>query len=79
MVTELEQLTGLEARRTHVDKSYRGHHHAENFQVSVTGQARRVTAPNRREMERRAAVEPVTGTSKSSTATHRRSPMSHSA
>ena len=61
IVTELEQLTGVETRRIHVDKGYRGHNHKEKFRVWITGQARRVTAPIRREMKRRAAVEPVIG------------------
>jgi IS5 family transposase len=57
VVTELEKLTGIETRRIHVDKGYRGHNHAEKFRVWITGQVRRVTAP----MKRRAAVEPVIG------------------
>ena len=61
VVTELEQVTGVETRRIHVDKGYRGHNHQEKFRVWITGQARRVTAPIRREMKRRAAVEPVIG------------------
>ena len=61
VVTELEQLTGVETRRIHVDKGYRGHNHQEKFRVWITGQARRVTAPIRRETKRRAAVEPVIG------------------
>jgi transposase, IS5 family len=61
VVTELEKLTGVETRRIHVDKGYRGHNHAEKFRVWITGQVRRVTAPIRREMKRRAAVEPVIG------------------
>jgi IS5 family transposase len=61
VVTELETLTGVETRRIHVDKGYRGHNHQEKFRVWITGQARRVTAPIRREMKRRAAVEPVIG------------------
>jgi transposase, IS5 family len=44
VVTELEQLTGVETRRIHVDKGYRGHNHKEKFRVWITGQARRVTA-----------------------------------
>jgi hypothetical protein len=43
------------------DKGYRGHNHAQKFRVWISGQARRVTAPIRREMRRRAAVEPVIG------------------
>jgi transposase, IS5 family len=61
VVTELEQLTGVETRRIHVDKGYRGHNHQEKFRVWITGQVRRVTTPIRREMKRRAAVEPVIG------------------
>jgi IS5 family transposase len=61
IVTELEALTGVETRRIHVDKGYRGHNHAEKFRVWISGQVRRVSAPIRREMRRRAAVEPVIG------------------
>jgi transposase, IS5 family len=61
VIRELEQLTGVETCRIHVDKGYRGHNHKEKFRVWITGQARRVTAPIRREMKRRAAVEPVIG------------------
>src|SRR5262245_21152899 len=49
----------ISAGGPHVDKGYRGHNHAQKFRVS--GQVRRVTAPIRREMRRRAAVEPVIG------------------
>jgi transposase, IS5 family len=69
VVTELEQLTGVETRRIHVDKGYRGHNHKEKFRVWISGQVRRVTRPIRREMKRRAAVEPVIGHLK---AEHRR-------
>lgn len=61
VITELEKLTGVETRRIHVDKGYRGHNHAQKFRVWISGQVRRVTAPIRREMKRRAAVEPVIG------------------
>ena len=61
VVAELEQLTGVETRRIHVDKGYRGHNHRHKFRVWITGQVRRVTRPIRREMKRRAAVEPVIG------------------
>jgi IS5 family transposase len=61
VIAELEALTGVETRRIHVDKGYRGHNHAEKFRVWISGQVRRVTAPIRREMRRRAAVEPVIG------------------
>jgi IS5 family transposase len=61
VITEMEKLTGVETRRIHVDKGYRGHNHPHKFRVWITGQARRVTAAIRREMRRRAAVEPVIG------------------
>jgi len=61
VIADLEKLTGVETRRIHVDKGYRGHNHKEKFRVWITGQARRVTRPIRREMKRRAAVEPVIG------------------
>jgi IS5 family transposase len=69
VIAELEALTGVETRRIHVDKGYRGHNHAQKFRVWISGQSlprtrsgvRRITAPIRREMRRRAAVEPVIG------------------
>lgn len=61
VVADLEKLTGVETRRIHVDKGYRGHNHPHKFRVWISGQARRVTAAIRREMKRRAAVEPVIG------------------
>ena len=64
VIADLEKLTGVETRRIHVDKGYRGHNHKEKFRVWITGQARRVTRPIRREMKRRAAVEPVIGHTK---------------
>ena len=60
MVADMERLTGIEARRIHVDKGYRGHN-ANKFRVWISGQVRRTTAAIRREMKRRAAVEPVIG------------------
>ncbi len=61
VVAELEELTGIETRRIHVDKGYRGHNHPHRFRVWISGQVRRVTASIRREMKRRAAVGPVIG------------------
>jgi IS5 family transposase len=61
VVADLERLTGVETRRIHVDKGYRGHRHPEKFRVWISGQVRRVTTAIRREMKRRAAVEPVIG------------------
>jgi transposase, IS5 family len=61
VVADMEKLTGVEARRIHVDKGYRGHTYPHQFRVWISGQVRRVTASIRREMKRRAAVEPVIG------------------
>ena len=48
-------------RRIHGDKGYRGHNYPDRFKVWISGQLRRVTKVIRREMRRRAAVEPVIG------------------
>jgi IS5 family transposase len=61
VVAGIERLTGVETRRIHVDKGYRGHNHPHKFRVWISGQVRRVTKTIRREMKRRAAVEPVIG------------------
>ena len=61
VIAEMEQLTGVEVRRAHVDKGYRGHNHPHKFRVWISGQVRRVTKTIRREMRRRAAVEPTIG------------------
>lgn len=61
VIAGMEQLTGVEARRIHVDKGYRGHNYPNKFRVWISGQVRRVTKTIRREMKRRAAVEPVIG------------------
>jgi IS5 family transposase len=61
VVADLEKLTGVEVKRIHVDKGYRGHTYPNKFRVWISGQVRRVTASIRREMKRRAAVEPVIG------------------
>jgi IS5 family transposase len=61
VIADLETLTGVEVRRIHGDKGYRGHNYANRFKVWISGQVRRVTKAIRREMRRRAAVEPVIG------------------
>jgi transposase, IS5 family len=61
MVADMERLTGIEAKRIHVDKGYRGHNHLNKFKVWISGQVRRTTATLRREMKRCAAFEPVIG------------------
>ncbi len=61
VIAEMEKLTGVEVRRIHLDKGYRGHNYPNKFRVWISGQVRRVTKSIRREMRRRAAVEPVIG------------------
>ncbi len=48
----------ISGRRIHLDKGYRGHSYPNKFRVWISGQVRRSI---RREMRRRAAVEPVIG------------------
>ena len=57
----LEATTGVSVQRIHVDKGYRGHDYPNGFKVWITGQVRRVTKTIKREMKRRAAIEPVIG------------------
>src|ERR1700752_2972347 len=59
VITDLEKLTGVAVRRIQGDKGYRGHNYPDRFRVCISGQVRRVTKVIRREMRRRAAVEPV--------------------
>ena len=68
VVADMEKLTGVEARRIHVDKGYRGHNYPHRLRVWISGPVRRVTASIRCEMKRRAAVEPVIGHVRPSTA-----------
>jgi IS5 family transposase len=60
-IADVERMTGIETRRIHVDKGYRGHNHPHKFRVWISGQVHRTTAAIKREMKRRAAVEPVIG------------------
>lgn len=61
VTADLEKLTGVAVRRIHGDKGYRGHNYPDRFRVWISGQVRRVTKAIRREMRRRAAIEPVIG------------------
>src|SRR5262249_44676531 len=61
VIANLEKLTGVTVRRIHGDKGYRGHNYPNRFKVWISGQVRRVTKAIRREMRRRAAIEPVIG------------------
>jgi IS5 family transposase len=60
-IADIERMTGIEVKRGHVDRGYRGHNHPHRFRIWITGQVRRTTAAIKREMKRRAAVEPVIG------------------
>jgi IS5 family transposase len=60
-VADVAAMTGVEVKRTHVNKGYRGHNHPNRVQVWISGQVRRTTAALKREMKRRAAFEPVIG------------------
>lgn len=60
-IADVEAISGVAVKRIHVDRGYRGHDYADRFKVWITGQVRRVTAAIRKEMRRRAAIEPVIG------------------
>jgi len=60
-IADIERMTGIEVKRGHVDKGYRGHNHPHRFRIWISGQVRRTTAAIKREMKRRAAIEPVIG------------------
>jgi hypothetical protein len=61
VIADVEKLTGVAVRRIYGDKGYRGHNYLDRFKVWISDHARRVTQVIRREMRRRAAVEPVIG------------------
>lgn len=60
-IADIERMTGIEVKRGHVDRGYRGHNHPHKFRIWISGQVRRTTAAIKREMKRRAAIEPVIG------------------
>lgn len=60
-IADIEKNTGIEVKRIHVDKGYRGHNHPNKFRVWISGQVRRTTAAIKREMKRRASIEPIIG------------------
>jgi len=63
VIPAIEQLVGNTIERLHVDAGYRGHNAPPDykFKVYTSRQKRRVTPAVKREMKRRAAVEPVIG------------------
>jgi len=60
VIADMIRQNGVEPQRIHADKGYRGHAYPR-FRVWITGQVRRVTAALKREMKRRAAIEPIIG------------------
>jgi hypothetical protein len=61
VLDHLRQGTGIAAKRVQVDRGYRGHGHDNPFRIWITAQVRNVTRTIRREMKRRAAIEPMIG------------------
>jgi IS5 family transposase len=63
VIPAIEQLVGNAIERLHADAGYRGHNAPPDykFKIYTSKQRRRVTPQIKREMRRRAAVEPVIG------------------
>ncbi len=63
VIPEMEAMIGNDIDRLLADAGYRGHNAplSHTFKVYTTGQKRRMTPAIKREMRRRAAVEPVIG------------------
>ena len=63
IIPAIEKLVGNEIGRLHADAGYRGHNAPPHYQFRVytSKQKRRLTPQIKREMRRRAAVEPVIG------------------
>jgi transposase, IS5 family len=63
VIPAIEQLVGNTVERLHADAGYRGHNAPPEykFKIYTSRQKRRVTPQIKREMKRRAAVEPVIG------------------
>jgi IS5 family transposase len=59
-IAQTERLTGVPVERAYVDRGYRGHD-ADKSRVFVSGQRRGVAPTIRREIRRRAGIEPVIG------------------
>jgi IS5 family transposase len=63
VIPDLEALVGNRLERIVADAGYRGHNAPPDykFRIHTTGQKRRVTPQIKRELRRRAAIEPVIG------------------
>jgi IS5 family transposase len=67
-IVQTERITGVSVERAYVDRGYRGHDaedrrsgEAHQSRVFLSGQRRGVTPTIRREIRRRAGIEPVIG------------------
>jgi IS5 family transposase len=67
VIPDIEKQIGANIERIVADRGYRGHNAppTHRFKVFISGQKRRVTETIKRELRRRAAVEPVIGHMKS--------------
>jgi len=61
MVEAMQALTGIEPKRIYVDKGYQGHDYPKKLRVFKSGQKRGVTGAIKRELKRRAVIEPIIG------------------
>jgi IS5 family transposase len=61
IIDHTQKLTGCEIERAYVDKGYRGHDAQNPRRVFISGQKRGVFGIIKRELKRRAAIEPVIG------------------
>ena len=66
VIPAIEQLVGNTIERLHADAGYRGHNAPPEykFKIYTSKQKRRVTPAIKREMKRRATIEPVIGHAK---------------
>ncbi len=65
VITETQALTGVEIKRAYLDKGYVGHDAPKPLRVYRSGQKRGVHGQIKKELRRRAAIEPVIGHLKS--------------
>jgi IS5 family transposase len=61
VIDETQRLTGREIERAYADKGYRGHDAPNPRRIFISGQKRGVFGVIKRELRRRAAIEPVIG------------------
>ena len=59
-IEQVERITGTAIARAYIDRGYRGHD-ADRTRVFISRQKRGITPTIRRELRRRAAIEPVIG------------------